>query len=461
MRRQSILVALVLILAMQVLSRAHSQESTLTEEQAYDLGIQAYVYAYPLVLMDMTKRAFLSRSTPINQFDHAKAFPSPEARRVVRPNVDTLYSNAWLDLSPEPLILSVSDTRGRYYLIQFLDAWTETFAVPGARTTGTKANQFAIVGPDWKGRLPKGVREIKAPTNMVWIIGRTQTNGVADYANVHRIQRGFKLTPLSVWRNPATVPPSPANSPLADLNTPPPQQVARMDAATFFKTFAELLKTNSPHDADAPLVAQLGALGIEVGKGFDAGRLGPGILKALERAVKDAPKLLPANLMKTRVMTNGWSFPAKVGRYGIDYMERATIALFGLGALAPEDAIYVRANVDGEGQRLKGSNRYVLHFDKPGLPPVRAFWSVTLYAPDGFFAANAINRYALGDRDKLLFNRDGSLDIIIQRDKPEAGKESNWLPTPDGEFELSLRLYWPKPEVTNGRWKAAAVGRVQ
>ena len=461
MRRKCILLVLVMILASQGFSRAHSQESKLTEEQTYNLGIQAYIYAYPLVIMEMTKRVFISRRAPINQFVHAESFPSPEMRAVIRPNVDTLYSTAWLDLSHEPLILSVPNTGGRYYVIQLLDAWTETFAVPGKRTTGTKANHFAIIGPDWKGTLPKGVQKIKAPTNMIWIIGRVQTNGVADYANVHQIQRGFNLTSLGAWRKPATSAATLPINPLTNRSAPPPQQVARMDAATFFKTFAELLKTNLPHAADAPLLAQLKAIGIEVGKDFDAGAIDPNTVKGLERAVKDAPKLLTGNLMKNRQMNNGWGFPVKIGRYGTAYLDRASIALFALGALAPEDALYGGTSVDTEGQTLKGSNRYVLHFDKDAMPPVRAFWSVTLYAPDGFFAANSINRYAIGDRDKLLHNQDGSLDIYIQHDRPEKGKDSNWLPAPDGEFNLSMRLYWPKPEVTNGTWKPPAVRRVQ
>ena len=461
MKRKSIYFVFILILAVPNLSNAQSQASKLTEEQAYNLGIQAYVYAYPLVLMEMTKQVFISRRAPVNQFEHAEAFPTPELKDVVRPNVDTLYSNAWLDLSREPLILSVPDTKGRYYLIQLLDAWTDTFAVPGKRTTGTKAGNFAIVGPHWKGALPKGMRKIKAPTNMVWIIGRTQTNGVADYANVHQIQHGFKLTPLSIWRKSVAVPTSQLVGKSPDLNTPPPQRVARMNAATFFKTFAALLKSNSPHAADASLLAQLKAVGIKVGKDFDTESLAPQTLRGLERAVKDVPKLLTGNLAKNRPLKNGWGLFEKIGRYGTAYLERASVALIGLGALAPEDAVYGGANIDREGQTLKGNNRYVLHFDKTAMPPVQAFWSITVYAPDGYFAANPINRYAIGDRDKLVFNQDGSLDLYLQHERPVPAKESNWLPVPEGEFSLSLRLYWPKPEATNGDWTPPSLRRVQ
>jgi hypothetical protein len=172
-----------------------------TEEEAHRIGVQAYVYGYPLVLMDITRKVMVRR-VPMNQFYHAAAFPTAAFKVVVRSNVDTLYSSAWLDLSREPMVLSVPDTGGRYYLMHMMDAWMDTFAVPGKRTIGTKARHLAIVGPAWQGSLPLSVEEIKAPTNVVRISGRTQTNGVGDYANVHAIQRGYRLTPLSAWGQP-------------------------------------------------------------------------------------------------------------------------------------------------------------------------------------------------------------------------------------------------------------------
>jgi len=458
MTRRATVLALAVMLAAQGLARA---QSTPAEEQAYKLGVQAYVYAYPLVLMGLTKRVMTNRGLPTNRFFHAQAFPTPEAKTIIRPNVDTLYSTAWLDLSEEPVILSVPDTGGRYYLVQLLDAWTETFASPGARTTGTKADDFAIAGPGWKGRLPEGVREIRSPTNVVWALGRTQTNGASDYENVRQIQRGFKLTRLSDWGKPATPPSASTRDPSVDMNTPPPQQVARMDARTFFKAFADALKANAPHAADAPLLAELKLIGIEAGKGFDATGLAPDVIKGLERAIKDAPKQIAAGFAERRTVSNGWAYSTKIGRYGTAYVDRAAIAMFGLGALEPEDAVYGFGGVDSAGRSLNGGSRYVLHFDKGALPPVRAFWSVTLYGPDGFFVGNPINRYAIGDRDKLAFNQDGSLDIYIQRGRPEAGKESNWLPAPEGEFNLAMRLYWPKPDVMSGAWKPPAVRRLQ
>ncbi len=431
-----------------------------TEEQAHRIGVQAYVYGYPLVLMEVTRKASVRRFG-MNHFTHAQAFPTAAFRVVVRSNVDTLYSSAWLDLSREPIVLSVPDTGGRYYLMQMMDGWTETFAVPGKRTTGTKAGHFVIVGPDWQGPLPANVEVLKAPTNMVWISGRTQTNGVADYTNVHAIQRGYRLTPLSAWGQPYLPAPSATVAPTVVSEAPPPAQVGRMDAATFFTALAALLKDNPPHPEDARLVAELKTIGVEADKVFDITQLAPDAARGLERAVQDARWQIAHPGREGITTRNGWSMRVQnIGRYGTAYLDRARTARFGLGGLPSEEAVYPYTGVDGAGRPLSGSYRYVLHFGKDELPPVHAFWSVTLYDAEGYFWANPLKRYALGDRDKLQYNQDGSLDIYIQHDTPGKDGEANWLPTPLSTFNLTLRLYWPKPEVVSGGWEPPIVRRV-
>src|SRR5579883_823319 len=237
-----------------------------------EIGEKAYIYAYPMVLMEYTRRAAPAGA---NQFAHAPAFPAADFRQVIRPNADTLYSSAWLDLSKEPLILHVPDTHDRYYLMQFMDAWTETFSVPGKRTTGTGEGLFAIVGPDWKGTLPQRAQRIDSPTNMVWLLGRTQTNGPSDYEFVHSIQRGYTLMPLSLYPDgPRQTPPRAAQPASAPAGTPP-QLVERLSMPEFFKTFAALLASNPPHKGDEPMMAQLAKIGIVPGKSFDPASLGP------------------------------------------------------------------------------------------------------------------------------------------------------------------------------------------
>jgi hypothetical protein len=342
----------------------------------------------------------------------------------------------------------------RYYLIQFLDAWTETFSVPGTRTTGNKAGTFAIVGPDWKGMLPAGATRIDSPTNMVWIIGRIQTNGPDDYANVRALQSRFSLAPVSGRRPPASAATTDLN---ASARITPPAAVAQQDAAAFFTAFAEALRMNRPHAEDATFVARFKALGIVPGQPFDRLALAPEAMQALDRAVRDAQQQFARRDVTVR---NGWSYGNTVGRYGTSYLDRATVARWGLGALPPDDAMYPSVNHDAEGKPLTGASRYAMHFAKDALPPVNAFWSLTLYDADGYFAATAINRYAIGDRDTLTFNADGSLDLYIQHDRPADPHAANWLPAPEGAFNLTMRLYWPKAAATAGTWTPPAAKRV-
>lgn len=444
--------------------------TTVPNKELYDAGVKAYIYAYPLVLMDVTKQSSTAVSAPIeksgriqapiNQFANMASFPNAQFTDVVRPNADTLYSSAWLDLSKEPIILSVPDTHDRYYLMPMLSAWTNIFASPGKRTTGTTAQSFIIVGPEWHGTPPQNMTVIKAPTNMVWIIGHTQTNGPSDYDAVHQIQKEYKLIPLSYWDKNYIPPANVRIDQTIDVNTSPSKQVDQMSFATFFTRFAKILKNNPPQEQDAPMLAMLKALGIEPGKSFDQSKLTAVQLQTLTIAIAAAKKQITDGALKFGVHRNGWDYPAIVGTYGTNYMERATIAKAGLGANIIEDAIYPTTFVDLTGQPLNGKNRYVIHFDKNNIPPVNAFWSLAMYSKDNFFVPNAINRFSIGDRDTLQFNQDGSLNLYIQHDSPGKDKESNWLPAPENDFNLTMRLYWPKKNVLNGLWHAPPVIKV-
>ena len=419
---------------------------------------RAYVFAYPLVLMEHTRQASLAAG-PENRFSHRLQFPDSSDRAVVRPNADTLYSLSWIDLAQEPLALHVPDTQGRYYLMQFLDAWTDTFSVPGKRTTGTKESWFAIVGPGWRGSLPPRLERIESPTNMVWLVGRTQTNGPQDYAAVHEIQKGYLLMPLSQYPNGSTAPPS--SPPRTDNRAalPPPIQVARLTAAEFFREFAQLLRQNPPHPDDGPMMRDLARIGIERGKPFEPEALGREGLAAIEAGARAAAHALePAGPGTAKAGRSGWSnLGAKVGRYGTDYRTRARVARIGLGALPPEDAVYLNCEVDAEGKPLDGSRTYRMHFAKDALPPVQAFWSVAMYDDRGYFVDNPIRRYSIGDRDALHFNGDGSLDLYAGSHAPGEGKDSNWLPAPAGKFNLTFRLYWPQAAALQGTWLPPAV----
>jgi hypothetical protein len=438
-----------------------------TENQARDLSCEAYIYGYPLVLMDATRQAVTNvaapeeTAAPMNQLSNMRSFPDETMTKVVSPNADTLYTFAFLDLSKEPMVLSVPEMGKRYYLMQMLDAWTNVFACPGTRTTGSGKADFVIVGPGKTGSLPDGAKVLKSPTSLVWIIGRTQTNGKEDYAAVNAIQDRYKLTPLSMWGKPYTPPASSAVDKNVDMTTPPVERVAKMDAGTFFARLNALMKDNPPAPADDSAVKRFAAIGVAPGKAFDLKALDPRLAGAIEEGFRAGQaKVLAEAKDKRGKDLNGWEYMDNLGQYGTDYLWRSVVALLGLGANLREDALYPRATRDSSGQPLTGANNYEIKFAKGQLPPVGAFWSITLYNSRQFFAKNPINRFAIGDRDKLTFGEDGSLTIYVQNESPGKARESNWLPAPKDSFNLLMRLYWPKKEILDGTWKPPAVERV-
>jgi hypothetical protein len=438
----------------------------LTAAEAHKIGVEAYVYAYPLVTMEMTRRVMTNvtapdgKLAPMGQFANLRTYPSPDDKEVTAPNADTLYSLAWLDLKKEPYIFSIPDANGRYFLMPMLDGWTDVFQVPGTRTTGAKAQKYAISGPGWKGKLPDGVTHYKSPTNLVWILGRTYCTGTPeDYKKVHEFQDKLALTPLSAYGKPYTPPKGKVN-PKIDMETPVRDQVNRLSAAEFFTLFAKLLKNNPPGRADGPIVAKLAQIGIVPGQDFDFAELDPEVAKGLKGAPKAGLARIMAHGAKAGTEVNGWTFSLKTGLYGFDYLQRAFITAVGLGANRPQDAVYPLAEVDAAGKPLSGANRYVLRFAKGQTPPAKAFWSLTMYDGSFFFVPNELNRYTLSSRSKFHYNKDGSVDLYIQKDSPGEDKEANWLPAPPGKFVLMLRLYWPQQDVLNGKWSPPAAKKI-
>jgi len=453
----------IILMGASTAPRAIAQSTSADEAQV--IAQEAYIYLYPLILMDLTRKQLTNLDPKVNQFGgpanaftHVRAFPTAEMRTVVRPNFDTLYSSAWLDLSVGPVIVSTADTGGRFFMLPMLDMWTDVFAVPGKRTNGTGAAHFAIVPPGWNGTLPQGLESIDAPTPYVWIVGRTQTNGVRDYEAVHKVQEGSKITLLADWgKTPRTI--EQKIDPSVDTKTEPLRQVNEMPAVEYFKYGAELMKQNPPHATDWSTVARMKRIGFEPGKSFDAGKVSA---DALARGAAAGLKLMQDKAPTIARVTSGWQMNTDtMGVYGNFYLKRAIIAMVGLGANQVDDAIYPLNVSDADGKPVMAENRYVLHFGKDELPPVGAFWSLTLYDGEGFQVGNALNRFAIGDRDALKFNADGSLDLYIQNESPGPDKESNWLPAPkSGQLALTLRLYAPKPQVADGRWNPPALRRV-
>jgi hypothetical protein len=450
------------------LASAQATEAPSAQE-AKQIALDAYIYGYPLVTMELTRRVMTNVSeaegtrAPMGHFVRMRSYPTAAFRDVTAPNADTLYTTTWLDVGKQPWILSLPDMKDRYYLFPMLDGWTEVFQAPGTRTTGTGAQTYAITGPGWSGKLPPGVVEYKSPTSIVWLLGRIYCDGTPeDYAKVHKLQDQVTVVPLPAFGKPYTPPAQPVD-PEIDMTTAVRHQVNRLGIEEYFNLLAALMQDNPPAAADAPILARMASLGIVPGKRFKLGKLDADVQQALRDVPRTGVATIMAHFKSAGTAENGWVFTTGTGTYGTDYLQRALITAIGLGANLPQDAVYPTTEADAEGNPYDGANDYVLHFAKGQMPPVNGFWSLTLYDEKYFFVDNPLNRYTLSARNPLKVNEDGSVDLYLQHENPGPEKESNWLPAPAGRFIPMLRLYWPKetpPSIIDGSWKPPAIKQV-
>jgi hypothetical protein len=433
------------------------------------LASDAYIYGYPLVTMEMTRRVMTNVAAPegtrapMGQLIKLRQYPNASFRDVTAPNADTLYTTAFFDVGKEPWILSIPDMNDRYYLMPLLDAWTNVFQVPGKRTTGTGPQTYAITGPDWNGTLPTGVTEYKSPTSMVWLLGRIYCTGTPeDYAAVHKLQDEVKLAPLSSFGKPYT-PPAGKVDPAIDMKTAVREQVNGLDITAYFSLLAQLMQNNPPTAADGAELARFARIGLVPGQDFDGSKLKADFAKHIPRISVDRI-MLQYKHNKNLKHVNGWAYTTHGGVYGTDYPLRALVAAIGLGCNRPQDAIYPVSRKDANDREYDGAHKYVMHFDRGQLPPAKGFWSLTMYDGQYFFVENPINRYSISPRQNLKSNPDGSIDLYIQKDSPGTDKEANWLPAPAGKFILMLRMYWPNekdPSIIDGSWTPRSVVRVE
>jgi hypothetical protein len=463
-----------------------------SREEARDIAVDAYVYAYPLVLMEVTRRSALAYGgsrdegqAAVNRIWNEPKYRTASFRSVPYPEADVMYSSMWFDVSREPLLVHIPDPRGRYVMFPILDMWTNVFAAPGTRTTGPGAATFAIVGPNWQGALPEGVTRYRSPTAQGWMLGRVQATGGADLASLRRFQCGLEAKPLPVL---ATAPGSadrntllvntarrvpdhampadlvhqgPGDAPRQDL--PAPRQVERLAPQAFWDIFSRVVLENPPPPADSPLLDRMRRVGLVPGQRFVITDASPELRRVWLDAWPAARRTIAAYGDRMGRQQNGWRVqPSAVGAYGVDYLLRAAMASGGLGASGPEDAWIAAISASSDGVPLRSDARYVLHFAPGALPPAKGLWSLTLYDERHLLSDNPLGRHSLGERDGLSFNQDGSLDIFIQRASPGHNETQNWLPTPgSGKFEMSLRLYWPRAEALDGSWALPELRRVQ
>ena len=454
-------------MAASPLTTAADEAPWLGPVEAIKIATEAYIYGYPLVTFDTARMQQTNvavpdaEHAPMGQMIRMRTYPAVDNHCCAAPNADTLYTEAWLDVSQEPVIFSIPDMGDRYYIAPMLDGWSEVIDVAGTYTTGGKAQTYAITGPGWSGELPEGVTQVKSPTGMVWVLGRIYSTGTPeDYKAVHALQDQFSVVPLSAYGRPYTPPPGVVD-PDFDMKTAVRKQVNGMDAYAYFERLADLMKTNPPTPQDAPMVAQMAKIGLVPGQAFD-----PSKLDLIDReAIRLVPKLAVLEMglhLKRQPTTNGWLyFTRGVGDFGTDYLLRGMANLLGPGWNRPQDAVYPLSQKDPNGDDYDGAkHNYVMRFEKGQMPPAAAFWSLTLYDADFFFVPNQINRYDLAKRDPLITNPDGSVELYIQADSPGKDKEANWLPAPKGKFVLVMRIYAPletRPSILDGTWTPPSV----
>jgi hypothetical protein len=429
------------------------------------IATDAYLYLYPLVLMEVTRGVMTNHAYgekiargPMGTLVHTRSFPPGNFKTVVRPNFDTLYSTAWLDLSTEPYVVSIPAIADRFFMLPIYDMWTEIFASPGTRTHGDGPLTFALCEKSWRGDLPDGVVRIDAPTPIVWLIGRTETRGPDDYLAVHEIQDQMHLAPLSTW--PDVVPTAFVEDRDIDMTTPPLAQVENLSAEAYFALASELLAKNAPHHTDWGILARMARVGFVVGEHFDLNRVESDVRSAFEGAKTSAARQMRERFATISPVVNGWSTIGDLGVWGNAYLKRAMIAIFGLGANPPEESIYPNLQRDEHGEALNGARRYAVRFDADQLPPVDAFWSLSVYDTRGYQVENEIDRFALGDRDELLYELDGSLELVLAHERPSKEWVANWLPVPEGAFVVTMRLYLPQESALNGTWNPPPARRL-
>ncbi len=423
-------------------------------QRALALGVQAYVYGYPLL---DTNRVFLTSTSvnvpdgagagPVNQFSHFRRLANPSDRTVVAPNHDTLYSMAWLDLRSQPIVAHMPVVRKRFTVFELVDPYTTNFANIGS--VGLPPGNYAITPPGWHGHLPKGVHRIRAPYTRVWIIGRTYIRNAADTPNVVKIQDEYSLTPLNKW-GANYRPPRPEHIRRKPKEYTVPGTAPGQNPVAFFDALGDQLKRFPPPARDRPLLRRLATVGIGPGMHPSTNRaLDAPTRQGLSDAIAAGAKQVNADLQKLYLSIapnhNGW-LVARTGSYGTRYAARAVTDKVGLGAPQSKLAIYPFTITDSDLHPLSGANRYVAHFSAGDLPfPVRAFWSITMYDSSGFFVPNKAHIYLVNNRTPLHYNHDGSLDVYIQPNAPDSAiQRRNWLPSPAGEpFRLIMRLYKP------------------
>lgn len=444
---------------------AESQVSPIAIEQVlqdenYMLGLNAYLWGSTLVRMEQISRMYTDVSepqpdtsyrAPLNEFGHARRLSTPSDLDMPSANRDTLYSSAVLDLSQEPIVLTVPDVSDRYFVINMFDMWHNLFEYVGTRETGQIGKSMLIVPPGWQAQreIPRELTVIEAPTSKVWLWGRTQVFGEQDYAKAHAVQDQYQLSSLSEYLGE-----KPVNK-IKPLS-PRPGQVG--DPLRFFEELGEYLKENPVEERQQAMLGQFEKIGLSA-EGFDRSKISPKTLTTLISAIDAGKQMVLAQQANPAAleMKDGWVYAFNLDGFGDDNAMRALIAHPYLGGQGAKEAIYPMAAMDKNGAPLSGNNDYSLTFDKE--PPVGAFWSVTVYDMETkMLVENSIQRYSISDQTPLKKRADGSFTLKLTHNKPN--ESSNWLPTPEGNFYILTRLYVPSKSILNMEWTVPGIEKL-
>ncbi len=434
-------------------------------KQAYALGVTAYLWGYPLVIMQRSRDAMTKGGespvtpdqfnksgllfAPVNQVASAWGMLGPKFSAVQSGNSDTQYSVTWYDSSEEPFVLHIPKSNGRYYTYQFIDAFTNNFHYASTRTMGSQDQDYALVAPGWNGKLPEGVIRVDCPTPTGFIIGRWFVASEKDVAAVNEILKKVTMTPLSSYGKSYTPPKVkvvPAKKYSGDL--------------AFFEQMGDVLAINGAPAADNGLLGMLKNIGLSKDYGFDPSALSDAEKKSLAQAIIDGEAMLKTKSSSMGKTVNGWQMsPVLSAYFGTDYLFRGAIGYQAMFVNTPIEAYYPGVFVDSDGNNLDGSKgKYTLTFAKGKTPPVGAFWSTTMYdQKKRLMVENSINRYKIGSADNMVPNKDGSITIYIQADSPGKKLESNWLPAPKTPFYMLFRMYQPDIEILNGQYDLPGV----
>jgi hypothetical protein len=461
--------------AASVTMSRQAQAQALSVADAHQIAEDAYIYGYSLITTEVTrvKGSNVAKpdgvKAPTGQFGNVAKYPPADFRLVSAPNADTLYSFCWLDLT-EPQVFSHPDMGDRFYIFEVVDLWmSDSESSPSPRTADGKAANYLFTAPGWKGTVPEGMKQFPSATRYMIILGQTYANGTEeDYKAVNALQAQYKITPLSAWGKPYTPVTPPVNpSPGISMTDAPKKVILDMGTEGYFNLMAKLMGGDAPPaTTDAPILASMAKLGIVPGKPFEMSKLDPAVQAALKNIPQTALKKIKGNAGNLGVVVNGWAISKGLGTYGPgDYLKRATIAAFGGPANQEKDAVYAFTEVDATGQKLTGANKYTLTFAKGETPPVKGFWSITMYLVYGgwWFVPNPLNKFTVSARNNLKPNADGSVTLYFQNESPGPDKEANWLPAPKGEFIPMMRMYYPtetSPSIIDGSWKIPPVVRV-